>query len=64
MAEIELAALGRQCLARRIARHDTLCWQLAQWEEQRNQTHAKVDWHFTTDQARIKLRSLHPSNQT
>ena len=63
MAEIELAALARQCLARRIAHHDTLCRQLMQWEEQRNHAHAKVDWQFTTDKARIKLRTLYPSNQ-
>lgn len=61
MAEIELSALGRQCLARRIAQHDTLCRHVAAWEEQRNAAQAKVNWQFTTDQARIKLRSLYPS---
>jgi len=61
MAEIELNALGRQCLARRIAQHDTLCRHVAAWEEQRNAAHAKVIWHLTTDQARVKLRSLHPA---
>lgn len=61
IAEIELSALGRQCLARRIARHDTLRHQVALWEEQRNRAQAKVNWHFTTDQARTKLHSLYPS---
>lgn len=61
MAEIELSALGRQCLARRIANHSTLRRQVAQWEEQRNAMQAKVNWHFTTDQARVRLRSLYPS---
>ena len=62
MAEIELSALGRQCLARRrIATCATLRRQIALWEEQRNTAQAKVTWHFTTDQARVKLRSLYPS---
>ena len=60
MAEIELAALGRQCLARRIAQHDTLCRHVAAWEKQRNGAH-KITWQFTTSQARIKLKSLSPS---
>lgn len=61
MAEIEFSALGRQCLARRIAHHDTLRRHVAQWGDQRNAAQAKVNWHFTTDQARVKLRSLYPS---
>ena len=61
MAEIELGALGRQCLARRIAQHDTLCRHVAAWEEQRHTAQSKVNWQFTTSQARIKLRSLYPS---
>ena len=61
MAEIELSALGRQCLARRIAQHDTLCRHVAAWEEQSNAAQAKITWQFTTDQARVKLRSLYPS---
>jgi len=61
MAEIELSALGRQCLARRIAQHDTLCRHIATWEEQRNNAQAKITWQFTTSQARIKLKSLYPS---
>jgi len=61
MAEIKLRALGRQCLFRRIAQHDTLCRHVAAWEEQSNAAQAKANWHFTTDQARIKLCSLYPS---
>ncbi|MFE1599449.1 IS630 family transposase [Methylobacterium sp. ID0610] len=61
MAEIELSALGQQCLARRIAQVDTLTQQLARWEEARNAGQTKVDWHFTAGQARDKLRSLYPS---
>ena len=61
MAEIEFAALGRQCLARRIAQHDTLRRHVATWEEQRNSAQTKITWQFTTSQARIKLKSLYPS---
>ena len=61
MAEIELGALARQCLAQRIARPDTLERHVAQWEQDRNAAQTKVNWHFTTDQARAKLRSLYPS---
>ena len=58
VAEIEFSALGQQCLARRIANRDTPCRHVAQWEERRNAAQAKVNRHFTTDQARVKLRSL------
>jgi hypothetical protein len=61
IAEIELSVLGRQCLARRIAQQDTLRRKVEHWEQQRNAAVTKVDWHFTTKQARIKLRSLYPS---
>jgi hypothetical protein len=61
IAGIELSALGRQCLARRIAHQDTLRRKVEQWEHQRNATVTKVDWQFTAEQARVKLRSLYPS---
>ena len=61
MAEIEFSALGRQCLARRVAQHATLRRHVAQWEDRRNATQAKVTWRLTTNQARAKLRSLYPS---
>lgn len=61
MAEIELSALGRQCLARRIAKAETLSRYIAAWEEHRNNAQTKINWHFTTNQARTKLRQLYPS---
>ena len=61
IAEIELSALGRQCLARRIAHQDSLRRKVEQGEQQRNAAVTKVDWQFTTAQARVKLRSLYPS---
>lgn len=61
MAEIELSALARQVLARRIARQDTLTRQIAAWQETRNTAAARTKWQFTTADARIKLKSLYPS---
>src|SRR5215217_6654883 len=63
LAEIELSALGRQCLSRRIARADTLKHQVAAWEMERNAGSVRVQWQFTTHDARVKLRSLYPSLQ-
>jgi hypothetical protein len=60
MAEIELSALARQCLSRRIPRHAALQEKVERWVAERNQKRCKVDWQFTTD-ARIKLRRLYPS---
>ena len=62
MAEIELNALGSQCLDRRIAEKELLVTEVAAWEEQRNQNASTVNWQFTTDDARIKLRKLYPSH--
>lgn len=61
MAEIELSVLGRQCLRRRIGTAAELAEQIAAWQTQRNARQTKVDWRFTTDNARIKLRKLYPS---
>ena len=60
MAEIELAVLSRQCLARRIADLRQLRRQATHWEAERNSKHTKVRWRFTTANARIKLRRLYP----
>jgi DDE superfamily endonuclease len=63
MAEIELSALERQCLSRRIAHQDTLKRQIASWEDKRNAGSTPVLWQFTTQDARVKLRSLYPPLQ-
>jgi DDE superfamily endonuclease len=60
MAETELSVLGRQCLNRRIADPDFLTRELAAWEKTRNRARVKVDWQFTTADARIKLKRLYP----
>ena len=61
MAEIELSVLGRQCLDRRIADQATLTQEIAAWERQRNHRSTTISWHFTTADARIKLKRLYPS---
>jgi len=61
IAEIELSALSRQCLDRRIPDRQTLAEEVAAWERQRNTAEASVDWRFTTADARIKLKHLYPS---
>jgi transposase len=61
MAEIELSILGRQCLSRRIDNAADLRRETAAWEGTRNGAVAKVNWHFRTEDARIKLRKLYPS---
>jgi|TARA_Y100000310_G_scaffold325253_1_gene388466 transposase len=60
MAEIELSALGRQCLSGRISDSDTLKDQVAAWEHSRNRVELKMDWRFTSSDARIKLKRLYP----
>ena len=64
MAEIELSALNNQCLDRRISNIDSLKQEIEAWEENRNQKSQSVNWRFTTDNARIKLKRLYPSIQT
>lgn len=64
MAEIEIGVLSRQCLDRRIPDQDTLRAEINAWQKQRNQDAVCVNWRFTTEDARIKLKSLYPSNQS
>jgi hypothetical protein len=61
MAEIELGILARQCLSRRIDTMKKLKEEVAAWQMTRNTTEAKVNWRFTTENARIKLKKLYPS---
>jgi hypothetical protein len=61
MAEIELGILGRQCLSQRIGNIEDLRRQTHVWEKNRDKTEAKVNWQFTTQDARIKLKKLYPS---
>lgn len=60
MAEIELSVLARQCLARRIPDEATLTAEVAAWVTERNAATVRVQWQFTTADARIKLAHLYP----
>ena len=60
MAEIELSVLSRQCINRRIPDEQTLCHEVLAWVIDRNYKFVKVDWRFSTADARIKLKRLYP----
>jgi hypothetical protein len=60
IAELELSHLSRQCLDRRIENQEKLTKEVAAWERRRNQKEVKVNWQFTTEKARIKLKKLYP----
>ncbi len=60
MAEIELSALSRMCLDQRIPDPSALIREVSAWESQRNAKAVTVEWRFTTDDARIKLKKLYP----
>ena len=60
VAEIELSILSKQCTDRRIADQPTLHREVQQWARTRNEQASKVSWHFTTPDARNKLRHLYP----
>ena len=64
IAEIELSVLHRQCLNRRIATREILKEQTHAWQTERNNDPTPVDWRFTTNDARIKLKRLYPRPQT
>ena len=64
IAEIELNVMTRQCLSRRIDNIVKLREELSAWESERNTNAAKVNWHFRTADARIKLSSLYPQFTT
>jgi hypothetical protein len=63
MAEIELAMLAGQCLDRRLADQATLEGEVAAWQAARNRAGRGVNWRFTTEDARIKLKHLYPTTQ-
>jgi DDE superfamily endonuclease len=61
LAESELGVLTSQCLDRRIPDKQTLIEEIGAWERDRNAKHIKASWHFTTPDARTRLRHLYPS---
>jgi transposase len=63
MAEIELSVLSRQCLARRVPDFETLQAEVEAWRDRRDAIGGKIDWRFSTEDARAKLKRLYPSLQ-
>lgn len=64
MAEIELNVLNGQCLNRRIDKLETVKKECAAWQRHRNNMNAVINWRFTTNDARIKLKRLYPTLQS
>ena len=60
VAEIELSVLGRQCLERRLSTAKDVDAECDAWERSRNDEGSRVQWRFTTEDARVKLRHLYP----
>lgn len=60
IAEIELSALARQCLDRRLPDIAIMRREVAAWQRTRNQRGAPINWQFTTEHARVKLTRLYP----
>ena len=58
MAEIELSVLSRQCLDRRVPDFETLSAEAHAWQQRRDEKGVRIDWRFSTDDARIKLKRL------
>jgi hypothetical protein len=64
IAESELSVLSRQCLDRRMDSKPLVTREVAAWDDHRNETQTGVDWKFTADDARIKLKRLYPTIQS
>jgi hypothetical protein len=60
MAEIEIGILVRQALAKPLPNIETFKKQVKSWTQMRNRGGTKVNWQFTTKEARIKLKKLYP----
>jgi transposase len=60
IAECELSVLKRQALKGRLPDIETVTQKATAWEQRRNQMEATIDWRFTTEDARIKLKRLYP----
>lgn len=61
MAEIELNVLMGQCLNRRIDNIETIKSEVTAWQKHRNNKEATINWQFTNQHARIKLKKLYPT---
>lgn len=64
MAEIELNVMIKQCLSRRIDNISEVTTEVAAWQSYRNNLNARVNWQFTAENARTKLKRLYPTLET
>jgi len=64
MVEIEIGVLRSQCLDRRIDNKEQIIAEIAAWEQHRNAENARINWMFTTDKARDKLRKAYPVKES
>jgi hypothetical protein len=64
MVEIEIGVLRSQCLDRRIDDKAVLVAEIAAWEQRRNAEKAQINWMFTTEKARAKLRKAYPVKES
>ena len=60
MAEIELSVLSSQCINRRIEDEEQLKKEITAWENERNKRKVKINWNFTVEDARRKLKKVYP----
>jgi len=63
MAELELSALSKQCLKRRIKDQQTMKEEIAAWQADRNLQRIKGHWTFNIDKARVKMKAVYPKPQ-
>jgi hypothetical protein len=61
MAEIELSVLGRQALSGHLPDLESVQERIAAWQTKRNAQRVTINWRFTTQDTRIKLKRLYPS---
>ena len=61
MAELELSVLARQCLRQRLPEREMMEQAVTRWADRRSSTDARIEWHFTTADARTKLHRLYPA---
>jgi len=63
MAEIEFSGLNRHGLSDRVPNMELMRREASEWVARRNAENGKIDWRFTTTDARIKLKRLYPKLQ-
>lgn len=64
IAECELSVMTRQAMSERLASESKVCDRATAWSTERNERQTGVDWQFTTDKARTKLKRLYPKSET